>query len=104
TEAFPQGDEEIVRRVRAAFGPDIPFVVTHDFHGNISPEIVAMTDVLITYQQCHHLDMLERGVLAAKLMSRIIAGQAHPVQALAKPPMLWNLAFQNTYEEPLKTI
>ncbi len=104
TEAFPHADEEIVRRVRATFGRDIPFVLTHDFHGNISPEIVEMTDVLITYQQCPHLDMRERGVHAAELMGRIISGDAHPVQALAKPPMLWNLAFQNTYEEPLKTI
>ena len=104
TEEFPQADEEIVRRVRRAFGPDIPFVVTHDFHGNISPEIVEMTSVLITYQQCPHLDMKQRGVHAAILMGSILSGEVHPVQALVKPPMLWNLVFQNTYEEPLKTI
>jgi microcystin degradation protein MlrC len=104
TEEFPQADEEIVRRVRAAFGRDIPFVVTHDFHGNISPEIVEMTDVLITYQQCPHLDMRQRGVHAAKVMGRMLSGEIHPCQALVKPPMLWNLVFQNTYEEPLKTI
>ena len=104
TEEFPQADEEIVRRVRRAFGPDIPFVVTHDFHGNISPEIVEMTNVLITYQQCPHLDMRQRGVHAALLMGSILAGEVHPVQALVKPPMLWNLVFQNTYEEPLKSI
>jgi microcystin degradation protein MlrC len=104
TEQFPQADEEVARRVRGAFGPDIPFVLTHDFHGNISPEIVDMTNVLITYQQCPHLDMRQRGVHAAKVMGRILSGEVHPVQALAKPPMLWNLAFQNTYEEPLKPI
>lgn len=104
TEEFPQADEEVVRRVRAAFGPDIPLVLTHDFHGNISPEIVDMTNVLITYQQCPHLDMRQRGVHAARVMGRILSGEVRPVQALAKPPMLWNLAFQNTYEEPLKPI
>jgi microcystin degradation protein MlrC len=103
-EEFPQADEEIARRVRAAFGREIPFVLTHDFHGNISPEIVELTDVLITYQQCPHLDMRQRGVHAARVMGRILAGEVHPVQALVKPPMLWNLAFQNTYEEPLKPI
>jgi len=104
TEEFPQADEEIARRVRAAFGWDMPFVLTHDFHGNISPEIVELTDVLIAYQQCPHLDMRQRGVHAAGVLGRIIAGEVHPVQALVKPPMLWNLAFQNTYEEPLKSI
>lgn len=104
TEEFPQADEEIARRVRAQFGRGIPFVLTHDFHGNISPEIVELTDVLITYQQCPHLDMRQRGVHAAMVLGRIISGEVHPVQALAKPPMLWNLVFQNTYEEPLKSI
>ena len=37
TEEFPQADEEIVRRLRAAMGADMPLVVTHDFHANISP-------------------------------------------------------------------
>ncbi len=104
TEAFPHADEEIVRRVRSTFGPEIPLVLTHDFHGNISPEIVELTNVLITYQQCPHLDMRERGVHAARLLGRIISGEVHPVQALVKPPMLWNLVFQNTYEEPLKPV
>ena len=45
TEEFPHGDEEIVRRVRAALGPEVPLVVTHDFHANISPGIVELTDV-----------------------------------------------------------
>src|SRR5690606_22307259 len=38
-ESYPSGDEEIVRRVREAFGPKIPIIVTHDFHANITPKI-----------------------------------------------------------------
>ena len=78
TEEFPQADEEIVRRVRAAFGREIPFVLTHDFHGNISPEIVELTDVLITYQQCPHLDMRQRGVHAARLTGPDPLGRGAP--------------------------
>ena len=40
-ESYPSGDAEIVRRVREAVGPDLPVVVSHDFHANITPEIVA---------------------------------------------------------------
>ena len=75
TEKFPQADEEIVRRVRKAFGNDIPFVLTHDFHGNVSPEIVEMTNVLVSYQQCPHLDMRQRGVHAALLMGGLIGAR-----------------------------
>ena len=102
TEAHPQGDEEVVRRVRAAFGREIPLVVTHDFHGNISPEIVEMSDVLLTYQQCPHLDMRQRGVHAANVMGKILSAGVRPRQALVKPPMLWNIVFHNTYTEPLQ--
>jgi microcystin degradation protein MlrC len=104
SETFPHADEEIVRRVRALLGPGIPLVVTHDFHANISPGLVEMTDVLITYQQCPHLDTRQRGALAASILGRMLAGEIHPRQAIVKPPMLWTIPFHNTYEEPLKSI
>lgn len=104
TDEFPQADEEIVRRVRAAMGPDIPLVVTHDFHANISPALVELTDVLITYQQNPHIDTKQRGVLAASILSRMLAGEVRPRQALVKPPVLWNIVHQNTSQEPLRSI
>ncbi len=104
SETFPHADEEIVRRVRTLIGHGIPLVVTHDFHANISPELVAMTDVLVTYQQCPHLDTRQRGALAASILGRMLAGEVHPSQAIVKPPMLWTIPFHNTYEEPLQSI
>ncbi len=41
-DGYPQADEETVRRIREALGPDIPIIVTHDFHGNPSPELVKL--------------------------------------------------------------
>jgi len=104
TEEFPHGDEEIVRRLRAALGPDVPLVVTHDFHANIPPAMAELTDVLITYQQNPHLDTKQRGVLAASILSRMLAGEVRPRQALVKPPVLWNIVHQNTFQEPLLAI
>ncbi len=104
TEEFPQADEEIVRRLRAALGPDVPLIVTNDFHANISPAIVELTDVMITYQQNPHIDTKQRGVLAASILSRMLAGEIQPRQALVKPPLLWNIVHQNTFEEPLQSI
>ena len=104
TEEFPQADEEIVRRLRAAVGRDIPLVVTHDFHANISPAIVELSDVLITYQRNPHTDTKQRGMLAGSILSRMLAGKVRPRQALVKPPLLWNIVHQNTSQEPLKSI
>lgn len=104
TESHPHGDAEIVRRVREAVGPDFPIVVTHDFHANISPEIVERSTALLTYKTNPHVDQKERGVQAAEIMAGIAAGRVKPTQAIVKPGMLYNIRFQNTNLEPLKPI
>lgn len=100
-DGYPQADEEIVRRIRTAFGSAIPVVVTHDFHGNPSPEIVRLSTALVSYQQNPHLDTRIRGRRAAAIIARALRGEAKPVQVVVKPPMVYNIIFQNTYAEPL---
>jgi len=103
-DGYPQGDEEIVRRVRAEFGDSIPLIVTHDYHGNPSPEIVRMTTALVGYQQNPHLDTRLRGKRAATIMGRTLRGEIKPVQVIVKPPMVFNIIFQNTYAAPFRPI
>ena len=104
SEKYPHGDAEIVRRVREAMGPAFPIVVTHDFHANISPEIVERSTVLVSYKTNPHVDQRERGLKAAEILSRILKGEVKPVQAIAKPAMLYNIVYQNTNVEPLRPI
>ncbi|MEZ5399474.1 MAG: M81 family metallopeptidase [Bryobacteraceae bacterium] len=104
TESHPHADAEVVRRVRQVFGEKIPIVVVHDFHANVSEEIVRMTTALLTYKECPHLDAREQGERGARLMADIVAGKVRPTQAIVKPPMLFNILFHNTYAEPLKPV
>lgn len=103
-ESYPAGDEEFVRRVREAFGPAMPIIVTHDFHANITPELVKLCDVLITFKENPHLDTYDRGIQAADIMAKMIRGKVKPVQSVVKPPMVYNIAFQNTFANPLLPI
>ncbi|MGM0505708.1 MAG: M81 family metallopeptidase [Bacteroidota bacterium] len=103
-ESYPSGDEEIVRRVRDAFGEEMPIVVTHDFHANITEETVALSDVLITFKENPHVDTYDRGVQAVNVLSRMIRGEVDPVQRIVKPPMVYNIVFQSTFNEPLLPI
>jgi microcystin degradation protein MlrC len=100
TETHLHADAEVVRRVRQAFGDKIPIVVVHDFHANISEEIVKLTTVLLTFKECPHLDARDAGVTAARIMADIVSGKVKPTQALVKPPMLLNILFHNTYAPP----
>jgi microcystin degradation protein MlrC len=93
-----------VRRLRAQLGPDFPIIVTHDYHANVSPEIVKLSTVLITYKQCPHLDTKDRGIQASRIMGQILRGEVKPVQTLIKPPMIYNIIFQNTYADPYRAV
>ncbi len=104
SEAYPHADAEIVRRVRDAVGPKLPIVVIHDFHANISEEIVRLCDVLLTYKENPHIDTRERGEQAARIMAALATGRVRPVQALVKPPMIYNIVFQNTRRPPLAPV
>ena len=101
---FPHADAEIARRVREAMGPNFPIVATHDFHANAAPEMIQYTDVLLGYKTNPHVDQRERGVKAARILGRMLRGEARPTQAIVKPPMLYNIRFQNTNVEPLRPV
>ncbi|MBM3766799.1 MAG: M81 family metallopeptidase [Acidobacteria bacterium] len=102
-EHFPQADDETMRRVREAF-PNIPIVVTHDFHANISPRSLSYCTALIVYQQTPHLDTRERGQRAARILLRTLRGEIKPVQSIVKPPMVFNILYHNTYSGVLHPI
>jgi microcystin degradation protein MlrC len=104
TEKYPSGDAELVRRVREAMGAGFPIVVTHDFHANITPEIVRDSNVLITYKENPHIDPKDRGLQAARIMAGIVGGKLKPVQVVVKPPMMYNIVYQHTRRPPLLPI
>ena len=101
SELHADADGEVIRRLREQFGADFPLVVTHDFHANVSQQVVELSTALIIYKTYPHLDHRERGLQAAGVIARTIKGEIKPVQALVKPPMLLNIVRQNTNAPPM---
>ncbi|WP_169975557.1 M81 family metallopeptidase [Tautonia rosea] len=97
-------DGEVLRRLRAALGPDRPLVCSLDFHANVSPLMAEHADALVGYQTYPHVDQRERGLLAADLIARTVRGEIRPVTALAQPPMIVNLLGQDTSAEPMRSL
>ncbi len=100
-ESYPDGDAEVLRRLRKAFGDELPIVVTHDAHANVAPQETELSTALVLYKEVPHVDQRERGIHAAEIMAKILKEGARPTQAIEKPPLLYNILFHNTNREPM---
>ena len=103
-ESFPDGDAEVLRRLRSALGDELPIVVTHDAHANVAPVEVELSTALLLYKEVPHVDQRERGLHAAQVMAGIVLDGVKPVQAIEKPPLLYNILFHNTNVEPMRPL
>ncbi|MBK8021834.1 MAG: M81 family metallopeptidase [Chloroflexi bacterium] len=104
SENYSDGDGEILRRVRDVMGSELPIVVTHDLHANVSEQLVRNCTALVVYKTYPHLDHRERGIQVAKIVARSARGEVTPVQAMVKPPMMINIVRQYTSAEPIEQI
>ena len=78
--------------------------VTHDYHGNVPPQLVEDATALIIYKTCPHIDQRERGLQAAELLMRTVRGEVRPTASIAKPELVYNIAFHNTNLNPMKPV
>ncbi|MBX3439287.1 MAG: M81 family metallopeptidase, partial [Planctomycetaceae bacterium] len=97
-------DGDWLTRVRELVGPQVPIVSTCDPHGNLSPRMVAAVDAITAYRTNPHIDQRARGVEAADLILRTLAGDIRPVTAAAFPPLLINIQKQCSDEEPCRSM
>ena len=68
-------DGRLYRMVRDRVGPGVPVVATVDLHANISEEMVASTDAIVSYRTNPHVDQAERAAEAAGLLRGMIGGE-----------------------------
>ncbi len=104
TEDFEDGEGEVLRRVRAAVGPGIPVVASLDYHANVTPQMVELTDALIAYRTYPHVDRIETGQYAARAMEVLLERGRPAGRALRKIPFLIPLNGQCTLVDPSKRV
>ncbi len=82
------GEGELLRRLRAIVGPDLPIAVTLDLHGMVTPAMVAQAQILVSYKTYPHVDMRETGRHAGRLLDAAMRGAIQPRTLRAHVPML----------------
>ena len=100
SEPFEDGEGELLRRVRATVGPNVPIAISLDYHSNVTPEMVATTDSLVGYRTYPHVDRPETGQHAARALALLLERGRPQGRALRKLPFLIPLNDQCTMVEP----
>jgi microcystin degradation protein MlrC len=100
SDAYDDGEGEILRRVREAIGPRVPLVASLDLHGNVTRAMAAHADALVGYRTYPHVDMAETGARAAKLLDAMLRTGARPAKAYATLDFLTGLPSQCSFIEP----
>ncbi|MFT5550005.1 MAG: microcystin degradation protein MlrC [Candidatus Azotimanducaceae bacterium] len=103
TEHFEDGEGELLRRVRAIVGSDMPVMVSLDLHANVTEEMVAHATAITMFRTYPHLDMAETGARAYQLMDAALKGEKL-VGGMRKVPFLFPLTAQCTDLEPCRSI
>jgi microcystin degradation protein MlrC len=100
TEDQDDGEGDLLQRIRARVGPDVPVMATLDLHANVTEAMTDNADALIAYRTYPHVDHVERAEQAAGLMKRALAGAIRPVSAVARRATLDGIDHGRTHADP----
>lgn len=103
-EHVEDADAEVLRRVRAIIGPDVPLVVSLDSHGNVTAEMIQISDGISAYRTYPHIDMPETGARAYRLLAPLLAGGSRHAKTFRSIPFLMPIYLQTTMEEPCRSL
>lgn len=101
TESFEDGEGELLRRIRALAGPDLPVVVSLDLHANVTAEMVRHASAMTMFRTYPHLDMADTGGRAYLVLRYLVEGSR--LFAAHRPlPFLIPLVAQHTWSAPMQ--
>ena len=104
TEHLEDGEGELLRRVRALVGEDLPVVASLDFHSNTTPEMVENANALVGYRTYPHIDMAETGRRTALHLDGLLGGSGAVHKAFRQLPFIIPITWQCTTSEPMQSI
>ncbi len=78
----------LLAEARKLLGEHVPLVASFDLHGVLTDRMLQHIDAAVIYHTYPHVDFLETGQRAARLLLRIMAGEVKPVTARVFIPAL----------------
>ena len=88
TDFCEDAEGELLERLRAVVGPDLPIAITLDPHANVTARMCALANIIVSYKTYPHVDMRDSARQAATVLQRAMTGEIRPVTLRAHRPML----------------
>ena len=101
-EHLEDGEGELLARVRALVGRDVPLLASLDLHANVTERMVEQSSALVAYRTYPHVDMAETGARAAALLESMLKRGKPLAKAFRKLPFLIPITSQSTLVEPAR--
>ena len=101
TEFCEDGEGELLARLRAVVGPDLPIAITLDLHANVTRAMCALANIIVSYQTYPHVDMRRTGLQAGAILQRTMAGEIRPATLRVHRPMLGETSGGRTDKGPM---
>jgi microcystin degradation protein MlrC len=92
------GEGELLARVRAAIGAEIPLVASLDLHANVTRRMLENADALMAFRRYPHVDMALTGARALALIEKRNKGRL--AVAWRRIPFLIPICWQSTDDQP----
>jgi microcystin degradation protein MlrC len=104
SDSFADAEGELLRRVRAIAGPDLPLTISLDPHANLTRQMVALADAAVPFRTYPHIDMREAGAQAMRLLLARIARGAPWARAFRQLDFWIPLGGQCTLVPPMQDV
>ena len=103
-DSFPDAEGELLRRVRAIVGPDVPITISLDPHANLTRQMVELADAAVPFRTYPHVDMRAAGAQAMRLLLARIARGAPWARSFRQLDFWVPLGSQCTLVSPMQDV
>ena len=87
-DGYDDCEGDLLQRVRAMVGPDVVVGAELDPHNHLTPLMTANADLLISFKEYPHTDVLERGLELVDLCAAMVAKKIRPTVAVVDCEMV----------------
>lgn len=99
TETHEDAEGEILARVRAVVGDDVPVAATLDCHANVTADMARFANALVAFRTSPHTDQALTALRAGRILDMTLRGHVSPSVVIARRPMLIGFDGARTYHE-----